>query len=106
MVYRRFRKHQSFSRDSMIDTFIDTEIQKETFLSGHVRVHGNKTVIDNIIKMTRLYIGIGKGLYETQELLKQVLTDRYGEQWYEDSGDAINYIIENEYAAFFYNGGS
>lgn len=90
----------------MIDTFTDTEIQKETLLSGHVRVHGNKTVIDNIIKMTRLYIGIGKGLYETQELLKQVLTDRYGELWYEDSGEAINYIIENEYSSVFYNGGS
>lgn len=44
MVYRRFRKYQNFSRASMIDTFTDTEIQKETLLSGRVRVHGNNVV--------------------------------------------------------------
>lgn len=37
------------------------------------------------------------GLYAAQEHIKTILIDKYGTEWYERSGEAINYIIENKY---------
>lgn len=37
------------------------------------------------------------GLYAAQEQIKAILIDKYGTEWYERSGEAINYIVENKY---------
>ena len=36
-------------------------------------------------------------LYDAQEQIKAILINKYGAEWYEQSGEAINYIIENKY---------
>lgn len=36
-------------------------------------------------------------LYAAQEQIKIVLINKYGTEWYERSGEAVNYIIENKY---------
>ena len=31
--------------------------------------------------------------------MKTILIDKYGTEWYERSGEAINYIVENKYCS-------
>ena len=38
-------------------------------------------------------------LYTAQEQIKAILIDKYGTEWYEQSGEAINYIVENKYCS-------
>lgn len=89
---------------SIIDTFTDSDrVQKGTILSGLVRIQGNKAAIDDVVKSVRKRIDEGKELYETEDLLKLELIEKYGEAWFDDNGEAINFIVENEYSLSLYN---
>ena len=89
---------------SIIDTFTDSDrVQKGTILSGFVRIQGNKAAIDDVVKSVRKRIDEGKGLYETEDLLKLELIEKYGKAWFDDNGEAINFIVENEYSLSLYN---
>lgn len=89
---------------SIIDTFTDSDrVQKGTILSGLVRIQGNKAAIDDVVKSVRKRIDEGKGLYETEDLLKLELIEKYGKAWFDDNGEAINFIVENEYSLSLYN---
>lgn len=89
---------------SIIDTFTDSDrVQKGTILSGLVRIQGNKVAIDDVVKSVRKRIDEGKGLYETEDLLKLELIEKYGKEWFDDNGEAINFIVENEYSQSLYN---
>lgn len=76
---------------------------KSTKLEGYVEIDGDATLIASIKKEVQNYIYIGKDLYETQASMKAFLIHKYGEEWYLKSGDAVNYIIENEYSFYLYN---
>ena len=89
---------------SIIDTFTDSDrVQKGTILSGLVRIQGNKAAIDDVVKSVRKRIDEGKELYETEDLLKLELIEKYGKAWFDDTGEAINFIVENEYSLSLYN---
>ena len=88
----------------LMDTFSDSDnMQKSTILSGLVRIRGNKAAIDDIIQSVRRSIDEGKELYEAEELVKREMAEKYGKAWIEDSGEAINFIVENEYSLSLYN---
>lgn len=78
-------------------------IRKTSYLKGYVQIEGDSFLINSIEHEVRNNISIGKNLYETQEQIKDFLIHKYGEDWYSKSGNAINYIIENEYSIHFYN---
>lgn len=78
-------------------------IRKSSCLEGYVQIEGDSFLINFIEHEVRNRISIGKDLYETQEQMKDFLIHKYGEDWYLKSGNAINYIIENEYSLYFYN---
>ena len=40
----------------------------------------------------------GFSLYEAQGTIVKSFAEKYGNQWYQKSAEAVNYIIENEYA--------
>lgn len=89
---------------SIIDTFTDSDrVQKGTILSGLVKIQGNKAAIDDVVKSVRKRIDEGKELYETEDLLKLELIEKYGKAWFDDNGEAINFIVENEYSLSLYN---
>ena len=89
---------------SIIDTFTDSDrVQKGTILSGLVSIQGNKAAIDDVVKSVRKRIDEGKELYETEDLLKLELIEKYGKAWFDDNGEAINFIVENEYSLSLYN---
>lgn len=89
---------------SIIDTFTDSDrVQKGTILSGLVRIQGNEAAIDDVVKSVRNRIDEGKGLYETEDLLKLELIEKHGKVWFDDNREAINFIVENEYSQSLYN---
>lgn len=89
---------------SIIDTFTDSDrVQKGTILSGLVRIQGNEAAIDDVVKSVWNRIDEGKGLYETEDLLKLELIEKYGKVWFDDNREAINFIVENEYSQSLYN---
>lgn len=60
-------------------------------------LHGNLNLaVELMNKVTRDCIGI-MGLYEAQQLIKEYCINKYGIDYYEKNGEAINFIVENEY---------
>lgn len=71
--------------------------RQTSLLNGKVKIMGNTEVAELIDNITLEYIKNNIELYVAQEQIKTVLIDKYGVEWYERSGEAINYIIENKY---------
>ena len=67
-------------------------------LNGKVKTIGNTEVAELIDNITLEYIKNHIELYAAQEQIKTTLINKYGVEWYERSGEAINYIIENKYS--------
>lgn len=78
--------------------FAPTYLHSISLVSGSTKIMGNLELANKIEKLTREYITQGKNLYQSQESIKAILIKEYGDEWYNKSGEAINYIIENEYA--------
>lgn len=71
--------------------------RQTSFLNGKVKFMGN-TELAELIENTALEcIRNNVELYAAQEQIKIVLINKYGTEWYERSGEAVNYIIENKY---------
>lgn len=71
--------------------------RQTSLLNGKVKIMGNTEVAELIDNITLEYIKNHIELYAAQEQIKTALIDKYGVEWYERSGEAINYIIENKY---------
>lgn len=69
-----------------------------SLVENKTKVMGNIELANQIAKIVRFYISHGKDLYETQSKIKTALVNKFGIDWYEKSGEAINFIIENEFA--------
>ena len=69
-------------------------------LKGTYTIDGNKEAISFIIFETVTCFDLSFDLYETQAIIKHKVIQEYGENWYTDNAEAINFIIENEYADF------
>lgn len=71
--------------------------KQTSLLDGKVKIMGN-TELAELIENTALEcIRNNVELYAAQEQIKIVLINKYGTEWYERSGEAVNYIIENKY---------
>ena len=61
------------------------------------KLHGNLELADNLRELVKQkYVNVCD-LYTAQEEIKEYCIKQYGTDFYEQSGAAINYIIENEY---------
>lgn len=69
-----------------------------SLVDNQTKVMGNIELADKLKKMVKLCINEGKDLYHVQEEIKTLLIKDFGLNWYEKSGEAVNFIIENEYA--------
>lgn len=71
--------------------------RQTSFLNGKVKIMGN-TELAELIENTALEcIRNNVELYAAQEQIKTFLINKYGVEWYERSGEAVNYIVENKY---------
>lgn len=66
-------------------------------LNGKEKIMGNLEAAGLVENMAFECIKNNIELYDTQEQIKAILINKYGAEWYERSGEAINYIIENRY---------
>lgn len=71
--------------------------RQTSLLNGKEKLMGNLEVAGLIENMAFECIKNDIGLYAAQEQIKTILIDKYGTEWYERSGEAINYIVENKY---------
>lgn len=69
-----------------------------SLVDNKTKVMGNIELAGKIEEMVKVCIAQEKDLYQTQEYLKTLLIKDLGVEWYEKSGEAVNFIIENEYA--------
>lgn len=69
-----------------------------SLVDNETKIMGNIELANKIKEMTKVYLKQGKDLYEAQEKVKTLLLKELGLEWYEKSGEAVNFIIENEYA--------
>ncbi len=69
-----------------------------SLVDNKTKIMGNIELADKIKEMAKACLEQGKDLYEAQEELKTLLIKESGLEWYEKSGEAVNFIIENEYA--------
>ena len=71
--------------------------KQTSLLDGKVKIMGNTEVAESIENMALECIKNDVELYAAQEQIKTILINKYGIEWYERSGEAVNYIIENKY---------
>lgn len=67
--------------------------------SCRYQLSGNMKTADDIRQMARVAYGNKVSLYDAQESIKQTLCEKYGADWYESSGEAVQHIIEDAYAS-------
>lgn len=72
-------------------------LRRTSLLNGKEKLMGNTEVAGLIENMAFECIKNDIELYDAQEQIKAILINKYGAEWYEQSGEAINYIIENKY---------
>lgn len=69
-----------------------------SLVDNRTSLQGNIELAHKIEKMAQTFIERGKDLYQAQDEIKSLLIKDFGCEWYEKSGEAVNFIIENEYA--------
>ena len=73
--------------------------RQTSLLNGKENLMGNLEAAGLIESMAFECIKNDIDLYTAQEQIKTILIDKYGTEWYERSGEAINYIVENKYCS-------
>lgn len=72
-------------------------LRRTSLVNGKEKLMGNLEAAGLIENMTFECIKNDIELYDAQEQIKTILINKYGTEWYERSGEAINYIVENKY---------
>lgn len=75
-------------------------IANESLLAPYIQIKGNIEYANKIKELVKNNITQNKSLYQSQEEIKEVIIKDNGEDYYINNGDAINFIIENEYSNF------
>lgn len=70
-------------------------LRRTSLLNGKEKIMGNLEAAGLVENMAFECIKNNIELYDAQEQIKAILINKYGAEWYERSGEAINYIIEN-----------
>ena len=73
-------------------------ITDESLLTPYIQIQGNIKYANKIKELVKNNITQNKSLYQSQEEIKEVIIKDNGEDYYINNGNAINFIIENEYA--------
>lgn len=68
-----------------------------SYLRGLYMAIGNDEAIKVVQELTRQEIAKGTHLYDAQNSIKTILLEKYGEQWYDKSAEAVQFIIEDTY---------
>ncbi len=72
-------------------------VVRSSLVDNVSKLHGNLELADNLRELVKQkYVNVCD-LYTAQEEIKEYCIKQYGADFYEHSGAAINYIIENEY---------
>lgn len=69
-----------------------------SLVENKTKIMGNIDLATDIENKAKEFISQNKSLYEAQQEIVRELTEIYGKDWYERSAEAVNFIIENEYA--------
>ena len=69
-------------------------------LKGTFIMEGNTKAISYIIHEIAACLTFSFNLYEAQTIIKSRAIQEYGEEWYPANAEAINFIIEDEYADY------
>ena len=72
-----------------------------SFSTGESRykLYGNWKIICEIRNLAYKAFHKKTSLYQTQDNIKEYLVKKYGYQWYLESGEAVQYIIEDTYSS-------
>ena len=75
-------------------------VELHSLVENKTKVMGNVELADTIKALAQSCIKQRKDLYQAQEEIKSALIKDFGLEWFEKSGEAVNFIIENEYAHY------
>lgn len=67
--------------------------------NSRYQLSGDLDIAEDIRRMARAACHNSVSLYDIQEDIKRYLLDRYGADWHEISGEAVQHIIEDAYAS-------
>lgn len=67
--------------------------------NSRYQLSGDLSIAEDIRRMARAACHDHVSLYDAQESIKQMLCEKYGNDWYDRSGEAVQYIIEDAYAS-------
>ena len=62
-------------------------------------LHGNPTIIKKIMHMAKAALSEQIPLCAAKDDIKRRLSAQYGDEWYQQSADAVKYIIEDVYSS-------
>ncbi|RGM75528.1 hypothetical protein [Agathobacter rectalis] len=68
-----------------------------SLVNNKYKLVGNIKLVKEIEQLTKEYIVKKISLYNAQDNIINYIINTYGKEWYENNGEAVNYIIENEY---------
>ena len=77
---------------------LDNPVKHESTLNVRFEIEGNSKAIKFIIREVKEAIENQKDLYQAQESIILKVKDSFGESWYEKNAEAVNFLIENNYA--------
>lgn len=72
-------------------------ICNNSLLNNKFHIQGNLELYTTLTREINEYILQNYDLYKTQEIIKEKFIKIYGEEFYNKNGNAISFIIENEY---------
>ena len=62
-----------------------------SLMDNKTKIMGNIDFANKIAEITKIYLRQGLSLYDAQEKLKNTLLEKFGANWYEKSGEAVNF---------------
>ena len=76
----------------------DNPVKHESSLNTRFKIEGNSKAINFITREVIDAIENQMDLYQAQESVIKKVKDAFGESWYEENAEAVNFLIENNYA--------
>jgi len=77
---------------------VPNPVKYESALNARFEIKGSSKAIKFIIREVIDAIENQIDLYQAQECLIKKVKDAFGETWYEENAEAVNFLVENSYA--------
>ena len=78
-------------------SYMPIRYDERSMIPETYRLNGNQKIINEIINLSQTNIRKNVDLYKAMDTIKAHLKDKYGEKWFYDSIEAVEFIIENTY---------